>query len=69
MQVRRVWEALLVRQPQLQKEPGLSMLRGLVARRLFGAFADTKQQAVGKQIFTFDNLGSFCMRKVDSSIV
>lgn len=55
---------LLARQTAFRQEPGVFALRGLVARRLFGGFADTKQQATGKQIFDTDTAGSFCMRKV-----
>lgn len=61
-----MWEALLSQQAAFRKEPGVDVLRGLVARRLFGSFADTKRQAVGKQIFTFDDAGSFCMCKVST---
>lgn len=42
-------------------------LRGLVARRLYGGFADTKQQAVGKQIVSTDDNGGFCMHRVSGS--
>ncbi len=65
MQVRRIWEALLMKQKAFQKEPGQFPLRGLVARRLVGRFSDTEQQAVSKQIFDFGDGGhTFCMRKV-----
>lgn len=53
-----------MQQAAFQKEPGQFPLRGLVARRLVGRFSDTEQQAVGKQIFTFPDGQSFCMRKV-----
>lgn len=64
MQVRRLWEALLMQQKAFQSEPGQFPLRGLVARRLYGNFSDTKQQAVGKQIFSGQDELSFCMRRV-----
>ena len=67
LQVRRVWEALLAQQPAFQEEPGIFALKGLVARRLFGSFADTKQQATGKQIFATSDIGSFSMHRVSSS--
>ena len=68
-QVRRVWEALLAQQPVFQAEPGIFALKGLVARRLFGSFADTKQQATGKQIFATSDVGSFSMHRVSSSLM
>lgn len=53
-----------MQQKAFQKEPGQFPLRGLVARRLVGKFSDTEQQAVGKQIFSFPDGLSFCMRRV-----
>ncbi len=53
-----------MKQKAFQSEPGQFPLRGLVARRLFGKFPDTEQQAVGKQIFTEADGISFSMHKV-----
>ena len=53
-----------MKQKAFQTEPGQYPLRGLVARRLFGKFSDTEQQAVGKQIFTGSDGISFSMHKV-----
>lgn len=53
-----------MKQKAFQTEPGQYPLRGLVARRLFGKFSDTEQQAVGKQIFTGPDGISFSMHKV-----
>ena len=55
-----------MKQKVFQTEPGQYPLRGLVARRLFGKFSDTEQQAVGKQIFTGPDGISFLHAQGDS---
>lgn len=62
LQVRKLWEALLCSQPEMQSRKGAAPLQALVQARLVGSVTSTKRVAENKRIY---DLGSgFIMTKV-----
>ena len=62
LQVRKLWEALLCAQPEMQSGQGAAQLQALVQARLVGSVTSTKRVAENKRIY---DLGSgFIMTKV-----
>jgi len=62
LQVRKVWEALLCSQPEMQSGEGAARLEVLVQARLVGSVTSTKRVAENKRVYDLD--GGFIMTKV-----
>jgi len=62
LQVRKLWEALLSSQPEMQSGKGAARLEALVQARLVGSVTSTKRVAENKRVYDLD--GGFIMTKV-----
>ena len=62
LQVRKLWEALLSSQPEMQSGEGAARLEALVQARLVGSVTSTKRVAENKRVY--EREGGFIMTKV-----
>jgi hypothetical protein len=62
LQVRKLWEALLASQPEMQAGEGAARLQALVQARLVGNVTSTKRVAEDKRVYELE--GGFIMTKV-----
>ena len=60
--MRKLWEALLASQPEMQAGEGAARLQALVQARLVGNVTSTKRVAEDKRVYELE--GGFIMTKV-----